>query len=173
MGAETRIVLMFKTLFGGFAAVVLLAAPVAAHDYKVGELSVAHPFIPVPKTRAMTAGGFFKVENTGAEADRLIAIETEAAARAEVHTTEHGTDGTAKMRHVEVVEIPAGEVFAFEQGGYHVMFMGLTKGLEEGDKIPATLIFEKAGRADVVFNVEAPKPTEAPKADAAKAHHHH
>ena len=35
------------------------------------------------------------------------------------------------------------------------MFMGLTAPFAEGDKIDATLVFEKAGEVEVHFNVEA------------------
>jgi copper(I)-binding protein len=37
----------------------------------------------------------------------------------------------------------------------HVMFMGLDGDpLDVGESVPATLVFEKAGRLDVVFKVE-------------------
>lgn len=148
---------MFAKWTRGLALSLLLAAPALAHDYKVGDLSIAHPAIPQPASRAMVAGGFFAAHNAGTEADRLIGIEAAFAARAEVHVTDHGADGSARMRHVEAIEIPAGETIAFERGGYHVMFMGLKHGLEAGVKLPATLIFEKAGRLEVEFHVEAQK----------------
>ena len=158
---------MFAHLARGLLAALILAAPVAAHDYKIADLSVAHPAIPQPATRAMTAAGHFSVTNSGTTPDRLLAVEAGISARVEMHTTDHGSDGTAKMRHVEAVDLPAGETVDFTSGSWHVMFMGLSGGLEPGAKVPGVLVFEKAGRLDVVFNVEAP---EAPAKDA-HAHH--
>lgn len=154
---------MFSHLARGLLAALILAAPVAAHDYKAGDLSIAHPAIPQPATRAMTAAGHFSVTNSGTTPDRLLAVEAGISARVEIHTTDHGSDGTAKMRHVEAVDLPAGETVDFASGSWHVMFMGLSSGLEAGAKVPGVLVFEKAGRVDVVFNVEAPKPREGAK----------
>lgn len=163
---------MFSNLTRGLLLAVSFAVPAFAHDYKIGELSVAHPAIPQPLTRAMTAAGFFAVTNTGPEADRLIGVEVDFAERSEVHITEHGTDGSAKMLHVEAIDLPAGETVAFERGGYHVMFMGLKSGLEAGSRLPGVLIFEKAGRLEVEFAVEAAKKPEGDaKAKGAHAHH--
>ena len=44
-----------------------------------------------------------------------------------------------------------------EPRGLHVMFMGLTAPWKAGDHIPATLVFETAGKVPVVFNVEPRK----------------
>ncbi|RRH77295.1 copper chaperone PCu(A)C [Falsigemmobacter faecalis] len=163
---------MFSNLTRGLALAALLAVPAAAHDYKAGDLAIAHPAIPQPLTRAMSAGGFFAVTNTGLQADRLIGVEVDFAERAEVHITEHGTDGSAKMVHVEAIDLPPGETVTFERGGYHVMFMGLKSGLEAGAKLPGTLVFEKAGRVAVDFAVEAPKKPE-PGAKGKDPHAHH
>ena len=45
-------------------------------------------------------------------------------------------------------------VVGLGEDGTHAMFMDLTKQLKEGEKIEAVLVFEKAGRVPVVFNVE-------------------
>lgn len=163
---------MFSNLTRGLLLAVSFAVPAFAHDYKIGDLSVAHPAIPQPMTRAMTAGGFFAVTNAGTEADRLIGVEVDFAERSEVHITEHGSDGSAKMVHVEAIDLPAGETVAFERGGYHVMFMGLKSGLEAGSRLPGVLIFEKAGRLEVEFAVEAvKKPAGEAKGKGGHAHH--
>jgi hypothetical protein len=60
------------------------------------------------------------------------------------------------MTHVEALEIPAGGTVSLERGGYHVMFMGLTGKLTEGEMHKATLIFEKAGRVEIEFQIDPP-----------------
>ncbi len=52
------------------------------------------------------------------------------------------------------VEIKAGQTVKFEPSGYHVMFVGLKQQLNQGDRIKATLQFEKAGDVMVGFVVE-------------------
>jgi copper(I)-binding protein len=94
------------------------------------------------------------VTNAGAEADRLVAVKAEFP-RVQLHTTEVDAAGVARMREVEAVEVPPGATVALEPQGTHVMFMGLTAPLAEGVKLPAVLVFEKAGEVAVEFNVEA------------------
>ncbi len=59
------------------------------------------------------------------------------------------------MKHMEgVLPLHAGKTVGLGEDGTHAMFMDLTKQLKEGEKIEAVLVFEKAGRVPVVFNVE-------------------
>lgn len=160
---------MKKTLFAALAALAV-ALPAAAHDYTLGALKIAHPAIPAPLTRAMSAAGYFTIANTGTTSDRLVAIEADIARRVELHTTEHGSDGSAKMVHVEALEIPPGGEVQLSHGGYHVMFMGLTQALAEGTRVPGTLVFEKAGRVAVEFAVEAPRKSGAAEDHSGHAH---
>jgi hypothetical protein len=39
-------------------------------------------------------------------------------------------------------------------GGYHLMMFDLKNPLKQGDKVPVTLEFEKAGKVTVSFDVE-------------------
>ena len=40
-----------------------------------------------------------------------------------------------------------------EPGSYHLMFRQLTRPIKEGDALPATLAFERAGSADITIQV--------------------
>ncbi|MOA52383.1 hypothetical protein D3C78_1756740 [compost metagenome] len=42
-------------------------------------------------------------------------------------------------------------------GGLHMMFFDVKKPFAEGDKVPVTLIFEKAGKVDIVLSAGAAK----------------
>ncbi len=139
-----------------FLAAICLAAPVFAHDFTAGALEIKHPHIPQPAASAKAAGGFMTIINTGTEADRLIGIETALAAKSEVHESKVDANGVGTMTHIDALEIPPGETVTLQHGGYHIMFMGLTAPLTEGDMHKATLIFEKAGRVEVEFSVDAP-----------------
>lgn len=137
-------------------AALLLATPAAAHEIVSGDLQIIHPHIPQPLASAKSAGGFMAIVNNGTEADRLIGVETGIAAKAEVHESKVGADGVGTMSHVEALEIPAGGTVSLERGGYHVMLMGLTGKLVEGEMHKAVLIFEKGGRVEIEFQIDPP-----------------
>ena len=138
------------------AAALILATPLLAHEVVKGDLQIIHPHIPQPAASAKSAGGFMAIVNAGSEPDRLIGVESGFAAKSEVHESKVDANGVGTMSHVEALEIPAGETVNLERGGYHVMFMGLSGPLTEGEMHKATLIFEKAGRVDIEFQVDPP-----------------
>ena len=134
----------------------LLLSPgaLAAHDYRVGSLVIAHPFALETSRSAMTGAGYLTVSNTGANDDRLLAVSADFP-RITLHGTEVDND-IATMRAQDGIPIAAGETVTLEPGGYHVMFMGLDGDpFEVGEEIPATLTFENAGDIAVIFKVEA------------------
>ena len=140
------------------AAALLAGSPLAtsahAHGTTAGALEIIHPAIPAPSPAAKSAAGYLAISNDGAESDRLLAVEGEFADKIMLHTTEFSADGVARMMHLEAIEIPAGETVVLEPGGMHVMLMGLTAPLAEGGTVPATLVFERAGRVEVEFSVD-------------------
>ena len=61
-----------------------------------------------------------------------------------------------RMREIEKgIEIAPGATVELKPGGYHVMFLDLKAPFENGAKVPATLVFEKAGTIAVDFRIEA------------------
>lgn len=137
-------------------AALVLAVPALAHEVKVGDLEIIHANIPQPAASAKAAGGFMAISNNGTEADRLIGVEADFAAKAETHESKVDENGVGTMEHVDFIEIPAGQTVNLEHGGYHIMFMGLTGELKEGETRKVTLVFEHAGRAEVEFMVDPP-----------------
>ena len=137
-------------------ASLLLAAPALAHEVTAGYLQIIHPHIPQPAASAKAAGGFLSIINNGTEADRLLGIESDIAVKADVHQTKVDENGIGTMAPVDVIEIPPGGTVKLEHGGYHVMFMGLMGTLTEGELRKATLIFERAGRVEIEFQIDPP-----------------
>lgn len=104
---------------------------------------------------AKAGAAFMVIQNQGDEADRLIGVKSDAAARVELHT--HLIDGNGVAKMVEVEEgfaIPAGEAHMLKRGGDHVMFMGLTEPFEQGETVPVILVFENAGEVTVDIPVD-------------------
>jgi hypothetical protein len=85
--------------------------------------------------------------------DKLTAVSTPAAQKAELHTMTMD-NGVMKMRQVDGIDLPAGKPVSLKPGGYHIMLMGLTQPLKEGQTIPLTLTFQKAGARQVTATVE-------------------
>ena len=134
-------------------SIALLPGFALGHDYMLGDLHVEHPFARATPATAMAGAGYLSILNSGAADDRLIAIEADFP-RVMMHDSKV-VDGVASMLALDGVAIPAGQTVTFAPGGLHVMFMGLNGDpLEAGEDVPATLVFEKAGRLDVVFKVE-------------------
>ncbi|WP_128514206.1 copper chaperone PCu(A)C [Tabrizicola thermarum] len=137
-------------------AAVFLSGPALAHEVTVGDLQIIHPYIPQPAASAKAAGGFMAIVNNGSEPDRLIGVESDIAMQSEVHESKVDANGVGTMEHVDFIEIPPGQTVNLERGGYHVMFMGLKGPLTEGEMHKAVLIFERAGRVEVEFQIDAP-----------------
>jgi copper(I)-binding protein len=124
-------------------------APVAA------SLSVTEPWAALTPAGAKVGAGYFNVTNPGAVADRLVSAVSPRAKSVELH--EMKMDGAMmSMRPVAGgVEIPAGGAVKFAPGGYHLMFMDIDAPFADGQEIPVTLTFEKAGAVDASLKVAA------------------
>ena len=157
---------MLRLVRAAAAAFVLLASPAFAHNgvTHLGPINISVPFARATLPNAPVGGGFMTIENTGNEADRLVSVTTDVAAKSEIH--EMSMDGQVmKMRALpDGLEIPAGQTITLSPGGFHLMFMGLKGAFVEGQTVNVTLTFEKAG------TVELALPVLGAAADAAPAH---
>jgi len=59
-----------------------------------------------------------------------------------------------KMRPVEDIDVPPAAPVELKPGGLHIMLLGLTAPLKEGDSFPLTLTFAKAGEITVPVHIE-------------------
>lgn len=101
-----------------------------------------------------TSAIYFRLVNSGAEPDALLAVRTEVARSATLHQS--AVEGeVARMLPVDRIEIPAGGSVELERGGLHVMLLGLTRNLVPGDRFQAVLEFEKAGEVEIAVEVRA------------------
>jgi copper(I)-binding protein len=131
----------------------LVSSKAFAHDFKLGTLTIGHPWARASAGPVRNGAAYLTVHNAGA-ADSLIAVSGDIAERVELHT--HLMEGDVmKMRRVEAVEVPAHGMAALEPGGFHVMLIGLAQPLKEGQHFPLTLTFRDAGEVAVEVKVEA------------------
>jgi len=101
---------------------------------------------------------YMRLHNRGDTAVRLVEVRSEAAQRAEVHTVSE-TGGMMRMRAVEGgPEIPAGDSIELRPGGMHLMLMGLTQPLVDGERFAIALSFDDGQ----TLSLEVPVSREAP-----------
>jgi len=145
---------MLKDVLLAAFALALCAAPAAAEDVKAGDLVVSQAWSRATPGGAKVAGGYLTIENKGAAPDRLISVSADIAGKAEVH--EMAMDnGVMKMRPLDKgLVIDAGKTVKLAPGGNHLMLQDLKGAFKEGEKVPVTLEFEKAGKVVVSLDVQ-------------------
>jgi hypothetical protein len=152
-----------------FAASLLfaVAAPVVAHDFRLGPLRIDHPYAtPTPSGAANGAAYLRGIRNTGDEPDRLISAATPVARTVEIHRSVIDAQNVMRMRAIDAVDLPPKAEVRLRHGGeHHLMLIDLKAPLKNGDRFPMTLRFERAGEREVMVWVQQPR-------DAAGTHEH-
>lgn len=166
-----RDIFVFITAAIFVAAAVLITTGAGAHEFKVGALDIGHPWSRPTPAEANIAGGYLTITNKGKTTDRLISGTSPAAGEIEIHEVVD-VDGMAKTRPVaNGIEIKPGKTVELKPGALRIVMLGLKEPLKLGQKIKGTLVFEKAGPVEVVYNVE--ENAGAAVSGVAGAHKHH
>jgi hypothetical protein len=136
------------------ALALLLATPLTAAKAPAQD---AGPKIEQPWARAtpgnVRTGAVYMTIEPGATPDKLVAIATPVAGRAELHA--HMMDkGVMQMRPVDALALQPGAPAVLKPGGYHVMLFDLKQPLKDGEEFPLTLTFAQAGAKQVTVHVE-------------------
>jgi hypothetical protein len=120
-------------------------------------IEITRPWIRTSAGENRQAGGFFTITNKGREADRLVAAESSAATKVEIHYIKVVGYGI-RMRPMEKgLGLPPDTAITLKPRGYHLM-MELKAPLVQGQRVPVTLTFEKAGPQQIEMVVEPPGP---------------
>lgn len=141
----------FMKTFAAAAVLLTFALPAFAHD----GLKITDAYARSSGPSAKSGAAFMVIENHTEADDRLIGASTTAAKVAELHTHKETGDGVMQMLRVDDgFLIPANGAHALARGGDHVMLLGLTAPMAQGDIITVTLTFEKAGEMIVEVPVD-------------------
>jgi hypothetical protein len=134
------------------AAAILAAGAAFAHD----GVHVENAYAITSGAGAMSGAVFLEIVNHSTTSpDRLLSASSDAAQRVELHTHLIDADGVARMVEVEDgFPVAPGETHLLERGGDHVMLMGLTRPLADGDVIELKLVFEREGEVIVEVPVD-------------------
>jgi len=117
-----------------------------------------------PAPQGQTGAGFMILRNPDAKADTLVSVQSPLAGEVQIHQSSMA-GGMASMKQLKTLPLPAGGAVTFAPGGYHLMFLKLTKAVKIGDAVPATLVFASGSRVKASFVAQIGPPAAAP-------HHH-
>ncbi|QYF93759.1 copper chaperone PCu(A)C [Massilia sp. PAMC28688] len=134
---------------------LLLAGAMAMTSLAHGaaSLSVTAPWVRATVPAQKSTGAFMHVQS--AVPARLVGVSSPIAATVELHQMKmSGT--TMKMARVEGIDLPAGKGVNLASGGYHIMLMGLTRQLQEGEAIDLTLRVQSKGKKIENITVKVP-----------------
>lgn len=144
-------------LCGLSALTALSGLPVSSQSAETESLIVSDAFVRATPKASKVGAGYATIRSTG-QADRLVAFRSPVSTRPELHT--HINDGgIMRMRQVEAIEVPAGGEVVLQPGGLHMMFMGLSAPLVEGETVEVVLVFEKAGEIAMTMPVKGMRAT--------------
>lgn len=135
-----------------FAAVTAATISLLSSAF-AGEIAVKSAWTRATLPGAKVAGGFATISNSGGADDRLVGVSSPVAAKAELHTMKM-IDDVMVMRPIEGgLTIPAGGSAELKPGGDHLMLMGLSDSLKEGEMVPVSLKFESGTEISVELMV--------------------
>jgi len=143
-----------RALLGIVLLAVLSAAAARAQAFKAGDLVITQAWSRATPGGAKIGGGYLTIENKGAAPDRLIHCSSDNAGKIEVHEMSMN-NGVMTMRPLDNgLTIEPGKIVKLAPGGLHLMMFDLKGPLKQGDKMPVTLEFEKAGKVTVTLDVQ-------------------
>jgi hypothetical protein len=142
----------------GVAAAAGLSASVLAEEFRAGALTIDHPWARASIGTSKNSAAYMKISNSGDAPDRLTGVKIDTAEHAMLHESRMEGD-VMKMVHLSGgIEIPAHGSAELKPLGLHVMVMGLKAPLKDGETLPLTLVFEKAGEVQVTAAVGKTSP---------------
>jgi len=140
----------FKSTLLAGAAALSFALPAFADG-----IMVQDAYARASASMSQSGAAFMEIANQTDTDDRLIDARSDVAERVELHTHQEDANGVMRMIHVEEgFAIAAGDTHALARGGDHVMFLGLTRELAQGDEFQLTLVFEQAGEVTITVPVD-------------------
>jgi copper(I)-binding protein len=118
---------------------------------QTGQLEIKAPWARATPGRAENGAAYLTIVSP--TTDRLTAASSPVAKKVELHTMSM-EGGVMRMRPLAAIDIPAGQTVTLSPGGMHIMLLGLTQPLRQGQSFPLTLSFDHAGSRQVTVAVK-------------------
>lgn len=128
-----------------------------------GGITVAQAWARATPKGAVTGVAYVSLVNNGPGADRLLGASSPIAETIQFHSSS-SESGVMKMDQLSALDLGPGEIVTLKPGGIHMMMLGLTQPLREGQTFPLTLTFEKAHIAEVTVRIGKVGAMESPGA---------
>lgn len=116
-----------------------------AHSYKQGDIRIGHIWAYATPPNVTETEIYAPLLNTGKEQDRLIGASSPLAAKIEIR------EGAKKPG---AIILESNKPVSLRPNGIYLAVSGLKQPLKEGDMMPLTLRFEKAGAAQIEAMIE-------------------
>ncbi|PYQ27149.1 MAG: hypothetical protein DMF56_21565 [Acidobacteria bacterium] len=129
----------------GLVLAFLMAAPSAS------KITVSDAWVMAPIGKQPMTAGFLTLHNSGADS-ALTGASCDAIKDLELHKMEE-SGGKMRMTMVERIALPSGEDVRLHPGGLHLMMIGFTRPIKEGDVLVVRLRFADGSTADVKMPV--------------------
>lgn len=111
---------MMKFLRAVFAITLMLSPVFAVAD----SLEIEDAYVREPIPGRYMSAAFLKIENESEKSRTLVSANADWAGLIEIHTHIHD-NGVMRMRQLQELEIPAGEIVKLQPGGLHLMLFKL------------------------------------------------
>ncbi|WP_455466132.1 copper chaperone PCu(A)C [Bartonella sp. B39] len=155
-----------KIIVNGLCALIfvfIILPSALAQQYRLGDIEIINPWTRATQKGIKVGSGYLYIINHGNIPDRLVSVSTNGVQTTEIHSMTVVNDIMKMEKAHNGIEIPGNGEITLKPGGDHIMFMGLAQPFKLGDKIGAILTFEKAGKIDVEFSVNATRAASPPK----------
>jgi copper(I)-binding protein len=125
-------------------------------DDGTASMALADPWTRPTAPGAESTAMYLTVTNGTDTEDRLVGAASPQCAMVELHRSVDN-DGVMSMRPAQADEltVAAGAQLRLEPGGLHLMCMGLTEPVADGDSVDFTLVFEQAGEIYAAAQAES------------------
>lgn len=124
----------------------LVAAPALA------QVAINNPWAHATPPGAKIAAGYMVIINRASKPDRLVSATSPAAARVEMHVAARA-GGATKSRKVAGFDLLPEGTLELMPGGASLMLVDLKHPFKEGDMVPVTLKFKRAGEVRIELQV--------------------
>ncbi len=147
-----------------------ILASLSLSSIALAEVSVEDAYARAVPPGQMNSASFMTLKNSEAKDVALVSGTSSVAKAVELHN-HISEDGVMKMRQVKQINIPATGSTTLQPGGLHVMLIGLTQDLAEGQEIDLKLEFSDG--SNQMLNIPVKKVMNGMKGHSHGGGHHH
>lgn len=130
----------------------LVALSLVLPSLALAEVTVKEAWIPEAPPSAQAMGAFMTIENSDAQAVKVVKASAPNFDRVELHESIE-ENGMHKMIAQPFLNIPAKGSLELKPGGYHIMLIGVQQPSKAGDVIPIELTLDNGQKIMVNTSV--------------------